>query len=110
MPCRAAAVAWPRPSKFSLQSTRLTWNVMARSACPARRSLGEPYTHLVRKVRSCGSSVTPANQGHLSAGPGRRVILLIVFHKIRRAQTAEVAHALEAQKVSEESCRQRMFG
>jgi hypothetical protein len=33
--------------------------------------------------------------------PGRRVILLTVFHKTRGAETAEVARALHAQKVCE---------
>jgi hypothetical protein len=33
--------------------------------------------------------------------PGRRVILLTVFHKTRGTETAEVARALHAQKVCE---------
>jgi hypothetical protein len=33
--------------------------------------------------------------------PRRRVILLTVFSKTRRAQTAEVARALETQKICE---------
>jgi phage-related protein len=33
--------------------------------------------------------------------PGRRVILLTVFHKTRSAETAEVARALHAQKICE---------
>jgi phage-related protein len=33
--------------------------------------------------------------------PGRRVILLTVFHKTRSAETAEVARALEIQKLCE---------
>jgi hypothetical protein len=33
--------------------------------------------------------------------PGRRVILLTVFRKTRSAQTAEVARALQAQKICE---------
>jgi Phage derived protein Gp49-like (DUF891) len=33
--------------------------------------------------------------------PGRRVILLTVFHKTRPAQTAEVARALDMQKICE---------
>lgn len=53
--------------------------------------LGEPYArHLGGKVREL--------RFHL---PGRRVILLTVFRKTRNAETAEVARALQAQKICE---------
>ena len=65
--------------------------------------LGEPYTrHLAGKVRELRFHLL-RQQTRVTywLAPGRRVILLTVFHKTRRSQTAEVARALEAQKVCE---------
>jgi hypothetical protein len=65
--------------------------------------LGEPYTRHPRR-QGQGTAVppaAPADQGHLLAGPGRRVILLTVFRKTRSAETAEVARALRAQVICE---------
>ena len=65
--------------------------------------LGQPYTrHLGGKVRELRFHLL-RQQTRVTywLAPGRRVILLTVFHKTRRSQTAEVARALEAQKVCE---------
>ena len=65
--------------------------------------LGEPYTrHLGGKVRELRFHLL-RQQTRVTywLAPGRRVILLTVFHKTRRAQTAEVARALEVQKLCE---------
>jgi hypothetical protein len=66
-------------------------------------NLGEPYTrHLGGKVRELRFHLL-RQQTRVSywLAPERRVILLTVFRKTRRAETAEVAHALHAQKVCE---------
>jgi hypothetical protein len=65
--------------------------------------LGEPYTrHLGGKVRELRFHLL-AQQTRVTywLAPGRGVILLTVFHKTRNAETAEVARALQAQKVCE---------
>jgi hypothetical protein len=66
-------------------------------------TLGEPYTrHLGGKLRELRFHLlTQQTRVTYWLAPGRRVILLTVFHKTRRAQTAEVARALHAQKVCE---------
>ena len=68
-------------------------------------TLGEPYSrHLGGAVREL--------RFHLARqrvritywlAPGRRVVLLTVFHKTRRVESAEVQRALQAQKVCEAS-------
>ena len=66
-------------------------------------SLGEPYTrHLGGKVRELRFHLL-AQQTRVTywLAPGRRIILLTVFRKTRSAETAEVARALQAQKVCE---------
>jgi hypothetical protein len=65
--------------------------------------LGEPYTrHLGGKVRELRFHLLrQQTRVTYRLAPGRRVILLTVFHKTRRAQTAEVTRALEAQKLCE---------
>jgi len=65
--------------------------------------LGEPYTrHLGGKVRELRFHLL-RQQTRVTywLAPGRRVILLTVFHKTRRAQTAEVARALDMQEICE---------
>jgi hypothetical protein len=65
--------------------------------------LGEPYTrHLGGKVRELRFHLL-RQQTRVTywLAPGRRVILLTVFHKTRPAQTAEVARALDMQKICE---------
>jgi hypothetical protein len=65
--------------------------------------LGEPYTrHLGGKVRELRFQLL-RQQTRVTywLAPGRRVILLTVFRKTRATQTAEVARALEAQKLCE---------
>ena len=64
--------------------------------------LGEPYArHLGGKVGDCGPPVTSADQGDLLAGTGPPGDLSGGVPKTRRAQTAEVTRALEAQKICE---------
>lgn len=65
--------------------------------------LGEPYTrHLGGKVRELRFHLL-AQQSRITywLAPARRVILLTVFRKTRSAEVAEVARALQAQKVCE---------
>jgi phage-related protein len=65
--------------------------------------LSEPYTrHLGGKVRELRFHLL-RQQTRVTywLAPGRRVILLTVFHKTRSAETAEVARALQAQKICE---------
>jgi hypothetical protein len=65
--------------------------------------LGEPYTrHLGGKVRELRFHLL-ARQSRVTywLAPGRRVILLTVFHKTRNTEVAEVARALQAQKKCE---------
>ena len=65
--------------------------------------LGEPYSrHLSGKVRELRFHLL-AQQTRVTywLAPGRRVILLTVFRKTRNAETAEVARAVQAQKVCE---------
>jgi hypothetical protein len=66
-------------------------------------NLGEPYTrHLGGKVRELRFHLL-RQQTRVTywLAPGRRVILLTVFHKTRSAETAEVARALHAQETCE---------
>jgi hypothetical protein len=65
--------------------------------------LGEPYTrHLGGKVRELRFYLLRQQTGVTYwLAPGRRVILLTVFHKTRSAETAEVARAREIQKLCE---------
>ena len=65
--------------------------------------LGEPYTsHLGGKVRELRFHLL-RQQTRVTywLASGRRLILLTVFRKTRRAQTAEVTRALEMQKICE---------
>jgi hypothetical protein len=65
--------------------------------------LGEPYArHLGGKVRELRFHLL-AQQPRATywLAPGQRIILLTVFRKTRRAETAEVARALQAQKTCE---------
>jgi hypothetical protein len=72
---------------------------------PAERAetLGEPYTrHLGGKVRELRFHLlTQQTRVTYWLAPGHRVILLTVFRKTRSAETAEVARALQAQKICE---------
>jgi hypothetical protein len=66
-------------------------------------NLGEPYTrHLGGQVRELRFHLL-RQQTRVTywLAPGRRVILLTVFRKTRSAETAEVARALQAQKICE---------
>ncbi len=65
--------------------------------------LGEPYTrHLGGKVRELRFHLL-RQQTRVTywLAPGRRVILLTVFRKIRGAEPAEIARALHAQMTCE---------
>jgi hypothetical protein len=65
--------------------------------------LSEPYTrYLGGKVRELRFHLL-RQQTRVTywLAPGRRVILLTVFRKTRSAETAEVARALQAQKICE---------
>lgn len=66
-------------------------------------TLGEPYTrHLGGKVRELRFSLL-RQQTRVTywLAPGRRVVLLTVFHKTRRAESAQVDRAQRAQQVCE---------
>jgi phage-related protein len=66
-------------------------------------TLSEPYTrHLGGKVRELRFHLL-AQQTRVTywLAPGRRVILLTVFHKTRSAETAEVTRAVQTQKTCE---------
>ena len=68
-------------------------------------TLGEPYTrHLDGKVRELRFRLL-RHQTRVSywLAPGRRIVLLTVFHKTRSAETAEVHRAVQAQKTCEAS-------
>jgi phage-related protein len=65
--------------------------------------LSEPYArHLGGKVRELRFHLL-RQQARVTywLAPGRRVILLTVFRKTRSAEVAEVARALQAQKICE---------
>jgi hypothetical protein len=65
--------------------------------------LGEPYTrHLGGKVRELRFHLL-SQQTRVTywLGPQRRVILLTVFRKTRSSEAAEVAGAMQAQKICE---------
>ncbi len=66
-------------------------------------NLREPYTrHLGGKVRELRFYLLAQQIGVTYwLAPGRRVILLTVFRRTRSAETAEVARALQAQKICE---------
>jgi phage-related protein len=67
--------------------------------------LGEPYTrHLGRKVRELRFHLL-REQTRVTywLAPQQRVILLTVFRKTRNAEIAEVARAMQAQKICEAS-------
>lgn len=67
-------------------------------------TLGEPYSrHLGGKVRELRFSLL-RQQTRVTywLAPGRRVVLLTVFYKSRRRESAEVARALQAQRTCEE--------
>jgi hypothetical protein len=66
-------------------------------------TLGEPYTrHLEGKVRELRFHLL-RQQTRVTywLAPGRRLVLMTVFHKTRSVQTAEVARAVRAQQVCE---------
>ena len=66
-------------------------------------TLGEPYTrHLKGKVRELRFHLL-RQQTRVTywLAPGRRLVLLTVFHKTRSAETAEVARAVRAQQTCE---------
>jgi len=66
-------------------------------------TLSEPYTrHLDGKVRELRLHLL-RRQTRVTywLAPGRRVVLLTVFHKTRSAETAQVARAAAAQKTCE---------
>ncbi len=65
--------------------------------------LGEPYTrHLGGKVRELRFSLL-RQQTRVTywLAPSRRIVLLTVFHKTRRAEPHEVERAIQAQKTCE---------
>jgi hypothetical protein len=68
-------------------------------------SLGEPYTrHLEGKVRELRFHlVRQQTRVTYWLAPGRRLVLLTVFHKTRSAETTEVARAVRAQQTCERS-------
>lgn len=66
-------------------------------------SLSEPYTrHLGGKVRELRFSLL-RQQTRVTywLAPSHRIVLLTIFHKTRRAETAEVQRALQAQRICE---------
>lgn len=66
-------------------------------------TLGEPYTrHLGGKVRELRFSLL-RQQTRVTywLAPRRRIVLLTVFHKARRAETHEVERAIHAHKTCE---------
>jgi hypothetical protein len=66
-------------------------------------TLGEPYTrHLGGRVRELRFSLL-RQQTRVTywLPPQRRIVLLTVFHKTRRAETREVERAIQAQKTCE---------
>jgi hypothetical protein len=66
-------------------------------------TLGEPYSrHLGGKVRELRFRLL-RRQTRVAywLAPGRRVVLLTVFHKTQRAEPAEVDRAIRAQKTCE---------
>ena len=66
-------------------------------------TLGEPHSrHLGGKVRELRFHLL-RQQTRVTywLAPGRRVVLLTVFHKTRSAETAEVQRAIRAQQVCE---------
>jgi hypothetical protein len=68
-------------------------------------SLGEPYSrHLGGKVRELRFRIL-RQQTRVTywLAPGRRVVLLTVFAKSRQLESAEVARAMRAQLLCEES-------
>lgn len=70
-------------------------------------TLSEPYTrHLGGKVRELRFSLL-RQQTRVTywLAPARRVVLLTVFHKTRRAETVEIERALRAQSVCETTHR-----
>lgn len=63
-------------------------------------TLSEPYTrHLGGKLRELRFRLL-RQQTRVTywLAPGRRIVLLTVFHKTRQAETAEVQRAIQAQK------------
>ena len=66
-------------------------------------TLGEPHSrHLGGKVRELRLHIL-RQQTRVTywLAPGRRVVLLTVFHKTRSAETAEVQRAIRAQRACE---------
>ncbi|HEY3087787.1 MAG TPA: type II toxin-antitoxin system RelE/ParE family toxin [Jatrophihabitantaceae bacterium] len=66
-------------------------------------TLSEPYTrHLAGKVRELRFRLLQ-QQTRVTywLAPGRRVVLLTIFRKTRRAESAEVERAVQAQKTCE---------
>jgi hypothetical protein len=65
--------------------------------------LGEPYTrHLGGKTRELRFHLlSQETRVTYWLAPGRRVILLTMFRKTRSAEVAEVARAMQAQKICE---------
>ena len=66
-------------------------------------TLGEPHSrHLGGKVRELRLHIL-RQQTRVTywLAPGRRVVLLTVFHKTRSAETAEVHRAIRAQRTCE---------
>lgn len=86
-----------------------THSVMIWRASCMSRSLASAYVltrcvavivDTIAAYRSACSSMCPPSSVRLSS-PGQRVILLTVFRKTRSAESAEVARALQAQKICE---------
>ena len=87
------------PVRSPLRAGRLLVGLLAGHV----GDLGEPYTrHLGGKVRELRFHLLRQQTRVIYwLAPGRRVILLTVFHKTRSAETAEVARALHAQETCE---------
>jgi hypothetical protein len=88
-----------QPQRPRLRSRRLA----GRGARRAGETRGEPHSRpLGEKVRELRFHLlcqqTPVTYW---LAPGRRVVLLTVFHKTRSAETAEVQRAIRAQQVCE---------
>ena len=66
-------------------------------------TLGEPIRDTwAARYASCGSTWPASGCGSPNwLAPGRRGVLLTVFHKTQRAESAEVQRALQAQQACE---------
>jgi hypothetical protein len=99
------------PSRLhAAQSIRRTWTAAGDPQQPRRaetpclhRRPGYPNCTAQPSIRRVGGRPQCARQPRITywLAPGRRIVLLTVFRKTRSAEVAEVARALQAQKICE---------